>query len=248
MSGWRQVPSVNSTAWQAPALRAWESRTGPEAQAQIDSSAREVEIAIHHAPRRLELERKLEELLDAPDRSSLSRHGGLATDGWSRCAMMWHSLPMIVSASPAAVGVSNSRLQPGYAHSFPERAQSRFRVATVMARHWMSSGAWHERSSYANTSPTRPSATRCTRDDRSSSTGTAASTSSLRQGAVPVASERDLTRSRCAGCCVSDDLLWLCRVAAGQRLGSAVDRLGGGSHTACGSRDAVRVESEARWP
>ena len=152
------------------------------------------------------------------------------------------------------VGVAGSRRRQQLAVTarvralVPERAQSRFRVATVMARHWMSSGAWHERSSYANTSPTRPSATRCTRDDRSSSTGTAASTSSLRQGAVPVASERDLTRSRRAGCCVSDDLL--CALprrgwsATWQRCRSP----GGGSHTACGSRDAVRVESEARWP
>jgi len=54
----------------APALRAWESRTGPEAQAQIDSSAFEVDIAAEHAPRRLELQRELEELLHAPDRDA----------------------------------------------------------------------------------------------------------------------------------------------------------------------------------
>jgi hypothetical protein len=41
-------------------LRAWESGTGPEAQAQIDASAVKVDIAAHHAPRRLELQRKLE--------------------------------------------------------------------------------------------------------------------------------------------------------------------------------------------
>jgi hypothetical protein len=59
----------------APAVRAWESRSGPEAQAQIDSSAFEVQVAAHHSPRRLELQRKLEELLHAPHRHSVGHDG-----------------------------------------------------------------------------------------------------------------------------------------------------------------------------
>jgi len=63
----------------APALRAWESRTGPEAQAQIDSSAFEVDIAAEHAPRRLELQRELEELLHAPDRDAVGQRSGMVS-------------------------------------------------------------------------------------------------------------------------------------------------------------------------
>ena len=75
MSGWRQVPSVNSTAWQErPHCGHWESPTGPEAQAQIDSLAFEVDVATHHAPRRLKLQRKLEQLLHAPDRHAVGQH------------------------------------------------------------------------------------------------------------------------------------------------------------------------------
>ena len=53
----RALGELNGLAG-APALRAGEPRTGPETHAQIDSSACEVEIAAHHAPRRLELQRK----------------------------------------------------------------------------------------------------------------------------------------------------------------------------------------------
>jgi hypothetical protein len=55
-------------------LRARESRTGPEAKSQIDSLAFEVKLATHHAPRRLELQRKLEQLLRAPDRHAVGQH------------------------------------------------------------------------------------------------------------------------------------------------------------------------------
>jgi hypothetical protein len=54
-------------------LRAWESRIGPEAQAQIDSLAFEIDIATHYAPRRLELQRKLEQVLHAPDRHTVGQ-------------------------------------------------------------------------------------------------------------------------------------------------------------------------------
>ena len=63
----------------APALRAWESRAGPEAQAQINPSAFEVEIAAHHVPRRLKLQGKLEELLHAPDRHAVSQPPGMVS-------------------------------------------------------------------------------------------------------------------------------------------------------------------------
>jgi hypothetical protein len=57
-------------------LRAWESRAAPKAQAQIDSSAFGVDIALHHAPWRLELQRKLEQLLHAPDRRVVGQRPG----------------------------------------------------------------------------------------------------------------------------------------------------------------------------
>jgi hypothetical protein len=63
----------------APALWAWESRTGPGAQTQIDSSAFEIDIAAHHAPRRLKLQRKLEELLHAPDRDAVGHRPGMVS-------------------------------------------------------------------------------------------------------------------------------------------------------------------------
>jgi hypothetical protein len=63
----------------APALWAWESRTCPGAQTQIDSSAFEVDIAAHHAPRRLKLQRKLEELLHAPDRDAVGHRPGMVS-------------------------------------------------------------------------------------------------------------------------------------------------------------------------
>ena len=63
----------------APALWAWESRTGPGAQTQIDTSAFEVDIAAHHAPRRLKLQRKLEELLHAPDRDAVGHRPGMVS-------------------------------------------------------------------------------------------------------------------------------------------------------------------------
>ena len=63
----------------APALWAWESRTGPRAQTQIDTSAFEVDIAAHHAPRRLKLQRKLEELLHAPDRDAVGHRPGMVS-------------------------------------------------------------------------------------------------------------------------------------------------------------------------
>jgi hypothetical protein len=63
----------------APALRARESRTGPEAEAQIDPAACEVEIAAHHAPRRLELQRKLEQLLHAQDRHAVAQRPGMVS-------------------------------------------------------------------------------------------------------------------------------------------------------------------------
>jgi hypothetical protein len=67
-----------------PALRARKSRTGPEPEAQIDSSACEVEIAAHHAPRRLELQRKLEQLLHAPDRHAVGQRPGMVSARTSR--------------------------------------------------------------------------------------------------------------------------------------------------------------------
>ena len=48
-------------------------------QAHVDSSAFEVEIATHHAPRRLELQRKLEKLLHAPDRHAVSQPPGMVS-------------------------------------------------------------------------------------------------------------------------------------------------------------------------
>ena len=63
----------------APALWAWESRTCPGAETQIDSSAFEVDIAAHHAPRRLKLQRKLEELLHAPDRDAVGHRPGMVS-------------------------------------------------------------------------------------------------------------------------------------------------------------------------
>ena len=63
----------------APALWAWESRTCPGAEMQIDSSAFEVDIAAHHAPRRLKLQRKLEELLHAPDRDAVGHRPGMVS-------------------------------------------------------------------------------------------------------------------------------------------------------------------------
>ena len=79
-SGWLHVPlgELNGLAG-APALRAGEPRTGPETHAQIDSSPCEVEIAAHHAPRRLELQRKLGELLHAPDTHAVGRRRGMVS-------------------------------------------------------------------------------------------------------------------------------------------------------------------------
>jgi len=57
-------------------VRLWDPA---KAQAQIDSSAFEVEIAAHHAPRRLELQRKLEELLHAPDRHAVGQRPGMVS-------------------------------------------------------------------------------------------------------------------------------------------------------------------------
>lgn len=77
MSGWRQVPSVNSTAWHARRRCGHGNREpGPGAQAQIDSSSFEVDIAAHHAPRRLKLHGKLEELLHAPNRDAVDHRPG----------------------------------------------------------------------------------------------------------------------------------------------------------------------------
>ncbi len=61
---------VNGLA-DALAPRAWESRTGREAQAQIDSLVFEIEIGRQHAPGCLKLQHKLEELLHAADRHAV---------------------------------------------------------------------------------------------------------------------------------------------------------------------------------
>jgi hypothetical protein len=46
---------------------------------QIHSSALEVDIAAHHAPRRLKLQRKLEELFHAPDRDAVGHRPGIVS-------------------------------------------------------------------------------------------------------------------------------------------------------------------------
>jgi hypothetical protein len=63
---------VNSLAHRS-ALRARKPRTGPEADAQVDSLTLEIEIGCQHAPGRLELQRELEELLHAADRHAVAQ-------------------------------------------------------------------------------------------------------------------------------------------------------------------------------
>jgi hypothetical protein len=96
----------------APALRASESRTGAEAQAQIDSSACEVEIAAHHAPRRLELQRKLEELLHAPDRHAVGQRPGMVSARHRRARHEAHACARM-QARAISVAMARARAADG---------------------------------------------------------------------------------------------------------------------------------------
>jgi hypothetical protein len=141
-SGWRQVPlgELDGLAG-APAVRAWESRTGPEAQAQLDSSACEVKIAAHHAPRRLELQRKLEELLHAPDRHAVGQRPDMRSARHRRAlARTTHvrARPGAIPAFRRGGGGHKSRSRrrmapqasvlthPGAAHATTQRSRARW--------------------------------------------------------------------------------------------------------------------------
>lgn len=64
--------------------------------------------------------------------SALNRRSDLATLAESRLATMWHSSPTTVSSTSSLVRSTRRRSQPGKAQRFPDRAQRRLRVWSVI--------------------------------------------------------------------------------------------------------------------
>ena len=101
-SGWRQVPSVKSTASHTRSHCGHGNR--PESDAQVDSLAFEIEIGRQHAPGSLTLQRALDELLHAADRHPDRVERGSNDSAYARARADMRSVrlarPMPLAARP----------------------------------------------------------------------------------------------------------------------------------------------------